>query len=536
MKPSPTSGETNLAERAAILTALDDPAANLPLAVDLGLTGDDFADKPAGRAFDTMLAMYEGGEAVDAVTVATRLEECGDAAARVVLQRAFDISIASTSNFEQHVRDILTQSTRRRVASLALHLATEAGAAGADARELAGKAAQELAALASSGKREPSTADVVDSIAQEWEDLADGKREIGGAELPTDGMTRLLDRLKPGLHVLAGKTSTGKSIVEGAIVRNLALNGGVVLRCFLDLGRRALLQRDLAALCFLDLRELDHGHLHPDERHVLRLARSAWRKDIAVESLVAPTASEIVAKVRAMKAARGRVDLVTVDFIQQVNTGNAKTDGSGNANARIGEITRALKNYAIDAEVPFLLLSQLNRNQKDEASTPDLTDLRDSGNIEQDARSVCFLHPNTAVAQTWIDRKGVLNGPEDGAQTWRDLKMRPIFLSVAKNQQGRRGCVSLRMQCNYFAIEDAVKDPVTGVPDFDHTPTSATSAPVPVIARDSDGRLAAFDPRFLPLINRAAKRNGLAQFSVVERVDGGLECVADRLAKWRAST
>ena len=465
--------------------------------------------------------MFAEGVAVDFASVAERVNAAERPDALAELEAVAAIP-PQPFHVETHCKNILRRSLRRRLAETGATLTADADKPSANPEKLAAATVSHLSALLVSIKGETSTPELVGEIADDWRDRADGKRERRGVQLPTFQATRAL-WLDPGLHVLAAKTSAGKSVFEGAVARHAALQGKRVLRCFLDMGRRDLIARDLAALMFLPLRDLDKGVMLEDQRAVLPLAREAWRHGLDVETLTAPTLPLILSRARALLADRG-LDLITIDFAQNVNTGNPSFDASGNANARIGEVTKALKLFAIEAGVPVLLLSQLNRGDRDETRTPILSDLRDSGNLEQDARSVCFLSPELKTANRWAT--------EQGAQSWRDLNLRPVCLTVAKNQQGKAGgFVALRMLCDRFSIEDAgfVKDSVLwNAPDKERT-----GYPRPVIARDALGHCVALDPRFLPHLNAAADKEGKPTFEAVETVAGGLAAVAERLAAYR---
>lgn len=512
-------------ERALLANALDDPVRAVPIAESYGITGADFGDANRGAVFDAILSMFASGEAVDAVTVNERLvaEEKPDAIPEI--SKALETGDRLPFHFDAHCRNVLRRSMRRRLGKVADRLSTATEKPSAAPEKLAAQAVDDLSSLLLAVKGERSTAEEVAVIANEWIDLGDGTRERRGVPPPTAGLRELFGgRLEPGLHVLAGKTSTGKSTVEGSTVRHVALLGGRVLRSFHDMDRHDLLQRDLAALCFLRLSPLQKGKIHPDERAILPLAVEAWKTGLAVETLTVPTLPQIVARMRALHASAG-LDLVTVDFVQQVRTGNSKIDANGNTNTQIGEVTKALKNAALDLGVPVLLLSQLNRNDRNEYNVPELSDLRDSGNIEQDARTVSFLSPDS-TAQGWVADK-------EGAESWRDLPVRPINYSVKKNQQGKTGTVPLRLVQPVFSIEDTGRNP-------DHSPRWAYGAggrngdPVPVIARDANGVVGGFDPRFLALVNKAAEKMGKPTFEIVEQVEDGAAKVVERVKEWRA--
>ncbi len=507
-------------ERAYLAAALDAPVRVIPEAVRRGMTGADFTGKARGDAFDAILAAFRDGGAVDAVTVFERLAADGNAAAVAEIEKC------DGQGFPEHARqyaaEIVKRSQYRRIAALGMKLAADATDRAEDPAALLSRAAGEVAAMQNAGRGEKTCAEIVEEIVENGIAREEGRLQERGVLPPTPETTRLLDSLEPGLHVVAATTGGGKSTFEGMVARGVAFGGGRVARCFLDMPANELLARDLAALCFVGVKRIKKGPKTPDEKHALRLAYAAWR-DLGMETMAAPTMGEIVAMAQALHADKG-LDLLTVDYAQNVKTGNDRLDGSGNCNAQLEAIVAELKNFAIREGVPVLLISQLNRSNRDEMKDPILSDLRGSGGLEQAARTVSFLYPD-AVA-TGIMNRGACHA------AWRNLDLRPIRFMLAKSQQGPTGEAAVRMFCPFFTIEDADKDPV-GNPDWNTPGKTGPNNPLPVIARDGDGRLAAFDPRLLDRVNAAARAQGFPVYNVVETVAGGVAAVTDRLREWR---
>ena len=517
-------------ELALLADALENPARTFPESSRRDLCGDDFENADIGGAFDAARALFAEGLAVDAVTVLERLSADGETAAAATVEEATR-GVPLPCHAAAHVEAIRRRATLRRVASLGMRLAADAGNRKGAPDALLSQAADEIAALQRSQRGDRTAADEIAAIVA---DAMNPPAKPRGAPLPTAEMSRIYGgALEPGLHVLAAKTSAGKSLVEGAVARTCALSGGRVLRCFLDMEPRRLLERDLCALCFVSVFRMHGGGLNDSERAFLPLAAAAWKSSLGIEIMTAPRLSEITARARAMKSDMG-LDLLTVDFVQNLQTGNPRLDGTGNANARISACTSALKTFAIREGVPVLLLSQLNRAERDETTPPTLADLRDSGSIEQDAFSVAFLYPDAEAAAQFVAAS------RGRARTWRDLRTRPMRYAVAKNQQGALGAVALRMRCTAFAVEDAAlvpnpnpADDALRVTDWTRPAATSAEAPAPVIARDAAGHVGAFDARFLPLVNAEADKQGKPRFEPVETVSGGLDAVAARLAEIR---
>ena len=324
-------------ERAALAAVLDDPQKAIPIALRYAITGEDFTDKARGSAFDAALALFAEGGGVDQLTVAERLIQQGDAEGAAAAEDAQAVALEAAErgrpvavHAEDYLRSVGRRAQKRRLSSVGTLLSLEAVRPESDPAALAQEAVGTLSRIVSASKGERTPGEIVAEAVQEWIDVADGKREARGVPAPSAGMAEALGRMEPGLHVLAGKTSAGKSIVEGAVARHVALSGGRVLRCSLDMSAGDLLARDLAALCWLHLPRIKREKkVLIDERAFLPLAVKAYA---GLPFTVCENADlpEIVARARALKA-DGGLALVTVDFVQNVNTGNPKIDAGGNA-------------------------------------------------------------------------------------------------------------------------------------------------------------------------------------------------------------
>ncbi len=507
-------------ERAFLAEAVLWPVETIRAAEAHDIQADDFTDADRGAAFAAVRGMAATGEPVSLSTVSEKLNADGSLAALAALRSCFPADEAKVWLVEAHAANVAQRAARHRLVRFAKRLLTEAEKATANPDTLAAGAVADLASMqdAAAGRR-TSAPEIVAEVVENWIAVDEGRRQQRGVPLPTPGMNGALGWLEPGLHVLGAATSAGKSTVESAVARHLALNGRRVLRCFLDMEAPSLLARDLAALCFVELDRMGTGRntMRPEEKDALRLASWAWPR---IEVLDAANVEEIVARARTIKADRG-LDLVTVDYVQLVDTGDRKLDGGANSNAQVQAVTKRLRKAAQALGVPFLLLSQLNRKNEDGAA-PTLADLRDSGAIGHDARSVSFLHPPKIV----LDRPTV-----GSVEAWRGMDLRPVWLTVAKNQQGRLGSAPLRMLGSAFSIEDAAHNPAG--PDWDEAAAPLHGYPAPVIARDTLGRYMAFDPRFLDLLNEAAAERGAPSWKPVDEVREGLAKVRERLAEWR---
>ena len=259
------------------------------------------------------------------------------------------------------------------------------------------------------------------------------------------GLNWITQGLYPGLHVIAARPSFGKTMLENYIALTHLKAGRHVARACLDMTPKALALRALTLLSGETLSKMRNGFMTASDEAKVRAAAEAsrlWHEHILTET----TAEEIVTRARAIKAAEG-LDLLTVDYIQLVGT----TDENRYMNDTmvISRAMKALKGFANDTGTPVLLLSQLSRAVEKEDRAPQLSDLRDSGSIEQDAKTVTFVYPEPTVMARWMREQGVAD--------WKALDVRPGVLNVLKNQDGGTGAVAVRQFARYGIYEQCAK-------------------------------------------------------------------------------
>ena len=212
---------------------------------------------------------------------------------------------------------------------------------------------------------------------------------------------RHLDRTTNGLQksdliVLAARPGMGKTSLAMNIVENAALRKGKVCAVFsLEMPRIQIVQRLLCAYAEVSMEKALSGKLVQKEWKNLMLASDRLQKSkIYIDDSSRITPNQILSKCRRLKSTAGNLDLVMIDYIQLMG-GEGKFAGSDNRQQEIASITRELKIMAKELDVPVIALSQLRRIQTKE---PQLSDLRESGAIEQDADIVMFINRPDATA------------------------------------------------------------------------------------------------------------------------------------------
>ena len=203
----------------------------------------------------------------------------------------------------------------------------------------------------------------------------------------------VFDEMTLGLHpgeltILAARPAQGKSSLALNIAVNIARRGDGVRFFSFEMSRESLLTRLLCSWARVDMLKFRAGYLDADERaRIQRAVSAACELPLFIDDNASSTVEQIHRKITRSQE-RGSVALVVIDYLQLM-----QYEGSENRNQEVGKISRSLKIMARELRVPFLVLSQLNRSseQRTGGHRPQLSDLRDSGNIEQDADLVTFI-------------------------------------------------------------------------------------------------------------------------------------------------
>ena len=272
----------------------------------------------------------------------------------------------------------------------------------------------------------------VDAVIDKFEKLSKDKDAFRGL---STGFTRL-DRLTNGLQksdliVIAARPGMGKTSLAMNIVENAALRNDAVCAVFsLEMPEVQIIQRLLCSFAGVSMKDALSGNLSANDwRKIVKSSDALKKSRINIDDSSRVTPMEILSKCRRIKARNnGRLDLVMIDYIQLMSSG--KESSEQNRTQEVASITRDLKIMAKELNVPVIALSQLRRIQSGE---PQLSDLRESGAIEQDADIVMFIsRPDVNVPDEELVKKNIKKGMAD--------------LIVAKHRNGGLDRIPLRFK------------------------------------------------------------------------------------------
>jgi replicative DNA helicase len=393
------------------------------------------------------IELAKEGKALDPVLLSQRLDAKGLLGHQVPHELPFALAkgLGTAGNVVHYANVVRDLSRLRKMMLVAQQVVARGFEAGANVQDFLDHSTQIVFGAAQGSATdtlkliaEPMLR-AVDQLEAVQKRVREGLSPITGVPTGIGGLDQKLLGLQPGaLVVLAARPSVGKTAFALNIAAHAATKHDKVVAIFsLEMPSEQLSLRMLAAEAKLDWRRITQGMLQRNDwdkimHHADRVgAARIWLDDNFVLSPV-----ELRSKCRKVKREHGRLDLVVVDYLQLMHS-----PGAASREQEIATISRSLKQVAKELECPVLALSQLNRGvEKRKGDPPMLSDLRESGAIEQDADVVMFLH-----------RPG--DGGEDGGAPSPQSDVQDIELHIAKQRQGPTGVVEMVFFKNhtYFA-------------------------------------------------------------------------------------
>jgi replicative DNA helicase len=359
------------------------------------LREDDFY-RPAHRTvFRSVLELYGHGDAVDAVTVQEELRRNGSLAdiGGAPFLHTLVASVPTAANAGYYARIVKEAGVLRRLIDVGTQI-VQLGFETPQDTERAVDIAESLVYQVAQGRVTEdyhSLRDVLTGTLEAIERLHEDHREITGVPTGFPDLDRLTSGLQPAnLVIVAARPAVGKSTLGLDIARHAAVKAGVPTVVFsLEMSRTELVQRLMCAECTVDMQRLRTGRM--EESDWTRLTRSLGKladAPLFIDDSPGTTMMEIRAKCRRLKQRHG-LGLVVVDYLQLMQPSKRFE----NRQQEVSEISRSLKLLAKELEVPVIAISQLSRQTEARSDRrPMLSDLRESGALEQDSDVVLFIY------------------------------------------------------------------------------------------------------------------------------------------------
>jgi len=414
------------------------------------LRSDDFYRPAHTKIYAAIEHLYSKGEAVDAITVADRLEAAGDleqVGGKPYLLTITNV-VPTAANAPHYAEIVKRTSTLRELIQAATHIAAMSYDAPDDIGQVIERA-EKLVFDVTNKRISENFKTIEELLTQGLErisELYDNKEHVTGI---TTGFPDL-DRLLAGLHrsdliIVAARPSVGKTALALNMAVNAAKEGVPVALFSLEMSSEQLVQRMLCSEGRIDSQRMRTGYMNDGDWRPLHEAIGRLSQcPIQVDDTPGISILEIRAKARRLLRDKPS-GLVIVDYLQLMQPQNRRSE---NRQVEISEISRGLKILAKELQVPVLALSQLSRSQLSRAveqrtnKRPILSDLRESGAIEQDADVVMFIHRDTykkRAESEWGEEDEVRGMPPKGEAE----------IIVAKHRNGPTGSVNLAFLENY---------------------------------------------------------------------------------------
>jgi replicative DNA helicase len=421
------------------------------------LRAEDFYSEQNRWIYEACLSLYKRGEAINQITVAQELERQGrleKSGGNTYLGRL--ISVVPTSlDIEHYAQIVYRLSLMRQLISAADRISDIGYRADPDVGASLSQAEDVLYHL----RHERSSLDFVHikNILDQYFEVppAPGAEDYQPIPQALSGFTGLDSFLggfqRSDLIIIAGRPSMGKTSLSLNIARNAAINQQATVALFsLEMSKEALVQRFLSNEAGVNSRHMRLNiNTEEEERRIMDAQGLLSEAPIYIDDFPQVRVAEMRSKTRRLFYERGGVDLVIVDYLQLIQgEGNSRE----NRVQEISYISRSLKALARELNVPVIAVSQLSRAVEWRAShIPQLSDLRESGSIEQDADIVIFVYRDEVRYRT--EEEWFKDHPEE------EYPRGIADIIIAKNRNGPTDQLKMRFRQSYTRFEDLDAEP-----------------------------------------------------------------------------
>ncbi len=430
------------AEKAVLGAVFIDPEA-IADASDL-VTPDDFYEHANRLVFQAMLDIYERGDAIDPLTLQDQLlkkhqlEEIGGIA--YVSQLA--LATPTAAHVTYYAKIVKRKAVLRRLITTSQKIIQNAVTDSDDVTDILDDAESEIMNVSQenqTGSLKPIH-DVLNETVEQINNIPDDGNMVTG--LPT-GFAEL-DKMTTGFHddeliILAARPGVGKTAFALNVAQNVGLHTSKTVAVFsLEMSSDQLVQRMLASEGLIDSQHLRTGQLTDEEwRKLVVAAGSLDRTNIYLDDTPGIKMSEIRAKSRRLSKEKGNLGLIVIDYLQLIEGPKSES-----RQQEVSAISRQLKKLAKELHVPVLALSQLSRSvEQRQDKRPVLSDIRESGSIEQDADIVAFLYRDDYYREERDD--------DQDSEVAAEQDNGEVEVIIEKNRSGTRGTVKLMFSKPY---------------------------------------------------------------------------------------
>lgn len=415
------------------------------------LTAGSFYVKAHELIFEAIQTLAAAQKPIDMLTVTEELRRVGnlDLVGGAVYISELTTNVAGAANLAYHAHIVADKATGRELISFASKVITDAYADNEEVDLQVQQAEAKLFELSQQKMRNDTVrADsLLPIVLQRIQDAANKSDGISGLASGFDRVDRITAGWQPGeLIVIGARPAMGKTAFALTMLKSISIDREIPTLFFsLEMSNEDLMNRIVSNVCEIPLHKLRTGQLEPYEWETLSAKQDAIQgKPLYLDETPGLSIFELRSKARRAVHEKG-VQMIVIDYLQLMS---AEGFAYGSREQEISLISRSLKSLAKELSIPIIALAQLNRDiekrQQGEANSrqPQLSDLRESGAIEQDADIVCFLHRPEVY--------NILTFPEDNTST----KGMAVFV-IAKNRNGEIGDFRLSFRGEYAKFTSA---------------------------------------------------------------------------------
>ncbi len=381
--------------------------------LEVGLEARDFYRESHQKIFEVLLSLTERGEPCDLVTLTSSLRDRGSfeqVGGTPTLTSLFEDSFA-VGNVSYYARIVRDKALLRRVIQTSAEIAAEAFDGVEDLEAFMDETERKMLTISDAQltKSFSSMHEIMTENIHSIEEMGLKKSDVIGLSTGFDDFDKLTSGLRPGqLVILAARPAMGKTSLFLSAAQHIATASKSVVAIFsLEMSKEELGFRILSMISRIDSKRLKIGRVSSQEDWT-RLAKAAdqlSKSKIFIDDSGDITVMDIRSRCRRLLTQEKRIDLIVIDYLQLMKGSKAASKGDGSREREISEISRNLKTLAKELKVPVIALSQLNRGVESRPNKrPMLSDLRESGAIEQDADIVCFIYRDEVYNKETEDR------------------------------------------------------------------------------------------------------------------------------------
>jgi len=411
------------------------------------LQPEDFYRGANARIYEALRGIYARGEPVDLITAVEVLKRQGtlDEVGGPLHLRDLVDQVPTPASAGHYARIVSQTALLRRLISAAADVMEMAYSAPEDPERVADEAEQRIYDVARREDKDEVAVlkDLVDQAMIDLESIQNRDSAYTGLPSGFRDLDDLMSGLQPGnLIIIAARPGIGKSSLATNMARNVAVDGHPVALFSLEMSRFEIGMRLLCAEARVPWDRIRNKRVGPtDWTNVVHAAEVLHDVPLHIVDSGNVNIVDIRAKARRMRTGRTGLDLIIVDYLQLMTSPNTRRPD--NRQQEVAEISRSLKLLAKELKIPVIALSQLNRNPESRADKrPQLSDLRESGSLEQDSDVVMFIHRDDA-------------DPE---------KKREAELIISKHRNGPTGSIKLHFEAALTQFRNAARGEVAPMP------------------------------------------------------------------------